>query len=73
MEHYITPKSVKLRRGRRISKRPSRALFFGGYSRERFIYLAARTYMLIDKPKKGRGLAESLDAPITSAIKRQTP
>ncbi len=39
----------------------------GGYSRERFIYLAARTYLLIDKPGRALALLESLDSAIISS------
>ena len=38
----------------------------GGYTRERFIFLAARAYVLIDKPLRAMALLGSFDSPILS-------
>ena len=67
MEHYITSQSVENYGAAGYLKGLRARFLSGGYSRERFVYLAARTYMLIDKPKRAVALLESLDAPITSS------
>ncbi len=67
MQHYSIAECIIKYGASGYLKAARKRFRAGGYSRERFIYLAARTYLLIDKPGRALALLQSLDSAIISS------
>ena len=67
MQHYSITECITRYGASDYLKAVRKRFCRGRYSREQFIYCAARAYLLIDKPFRALALLESLDSPIKSS------